>query len=115
VRSCGRRRGSKDVERPDTEDHLEDNTGLAHGALQVKTANVLPILLEKRDQKVDRHHGVGQELIFVHVDVTDGNSKTENLLQLELDGALDISDLVGEIFLVRDWRRELASLGKTRT
>ena len=78
---------------------FNDAIGLKTYALQVKTANVLPILLEKRDQKVDRHHGVGQELIFVHVDVTDGNSKAENLLQLELNIGIK------KLFLVRQSAR----------
>jgi len=75
----------------------------------------LPVLLEQGDQEVDGHHGVGQELIGSHRDMTDGNTHAQNLLELELDGRLDISNLVGEIFSVRDRSRELAGLRKTGT
>jgi hypothetical protein len=34
--------------------NLEDAEGLAHGALDVKRLDVLPVLLEERDEEVDR-------------------------------------------------------------
>ena len=73
------------------------------------------LLLEERDQEVDGQHGVGDNLVLVHVDVTDGTSETKDLLQLELDGALDFGDLSGEILRVRDGGGEFTSLGETGT
>lgn len=58
------------------------------------------LLLEERDQEVDGQHGVLHDVVFGHVDVTDSNTETEDLLQLELDGGLDFGDLSGEILRV---------------
>ena len=73
------------------------------------------LLLEKRDQEVDGQHGVLHDVVFGHVDVTDSDTETEDLLQLELDGGLDFGDLSGEILRVRDGGGELSGLGETRT
>jgi len=94
---------------------LVDALGGRHGSLDGQASNVLPALLEKRDEVVDGQHDVTDQLILSHLDVTDGDTHAENLLQLELDGRLDLSDLVGEIFGVRDGGGELAGLGETGT
>jgi hypothetical protein len=73
------------------------------------------LLLEERDQEVDGQHGVLHDVVFRHVDVTDSDTETEDLLQLELDGGLDFGDLSGEILRVRDGGREFTSLGETGT
>jgi hypothetical protein len=54
-------------------------------------------------------------VVFGHVDVTDSDTETEDLLQLELDGRLDFGDLSGEVLRVRNGGGELSSLGETRT
>ena len=54
-------------------------------------------------------------MVFRHVDVSDSDTETEDLLQLELDGRLDFGDLSGEILRVRDGGGELSGLGETRT
>ena len=92
---------------------LEETVGLAHGGLDVERLDVLPLLLEKRDQEVDGKHDVGEELVVRHLDVTDGDTKAENLLELELDGALNFGDLLLEVLVVRDGGGELAGLGET--
>lgn len=73
------------------------------------------LLLQERDQEVNGKHDVLHNLVLGHVDVTDGNTKTENLLELELDGRSDVVDLSGEILRVRDGGGELARLGETGT
>jgi hypothetical protein len=66
----------------------------------------LPSLLQQRDEVVDSQHNVGNQLILGHLDVSDGNTHTQDLLQLELDGGLDFVDLAAEVFVVGDWGRE---------
>jgi hypothetical protein len=95
--------------------HLEQAVRLTHGRLQVQRLDVLPVLLQQRNEEVDRQHDVGNQLIFSHGDMTDSNTKTENLLQLELDGGTEFVGLIGQGIVVRDGSRELTDLVKTRT
>ncbi len=92
---------------------LEETVDLAHGGLDVERLDVLPLLLKKRDQEVDGKHDVGEQLVVGHLDVANGDTEAENLLELELDGALDLVDLLLEVLVVRDGGRELAGLGET--
>lgn len=82
--------------------------GRRHGSLDDKTANVLPALLEKGDEVVDGQHEVGNELVLGQVDVTDGDTETQHLLELELDGRLDVVHLGLHVLGVGDGGRELA-------
>jgi hypothetical protein len=84
-----------------------------HGSLDCQATNVLPALLQQGNQVVDSQHDVTDQLILSHTDIADSDTHAENLLELELDGGLDIGDLVGEIFSVGDWGWEFASLGET--
>jgi hypothetical protein len=94
---------------------LEDALGLAHGRLQVKRLDVLPVLLKEGDQEVDGQHGVGEDLVIGHVDVADGDTEAENLLKLELDGGADLDDTLVDRVRVGDGGGELSGLGKTGT
>jgi hypothetical protein len=94
---------------------LEQTLGLTHGRLQVQRLDVLPVLLQQGDEEVDGQHDVGNQLIFSHFEVTDGNTQTENLLKLELDGGTDFVGLIGQGVAVRDGGRELTNLVETRT
>lgn len=89
---------------------LEDADGLAHGGLDEEGLDVLPVLLEEGDEEVDAQHGVGSQLVLVHLGVADGGGEAQHLLELELDGALDLGDLLGEVLRVRHRRGELAGL-----
>lgn len=93
---------------------LVQTLGGAHGSLDGQATDVLPALLEEGDEVVDGQHDVGDELVLGHADVADGYTHAEHLLQLELDGRLDLGDLVGEVLSVRDGRGELSGLGETR-
>jgi len=53
-------------------------------------------------------------MVLGHSNVANGNTKTQHLLQLELDCALDIGNLCRKIFCVRDRGRELSGLGQSR-
>ena len=88
---------------------------LTHGRLQVQRLDVLPVLLQQGDKEVDGQHDVGNQLVFSHFEVTNSNTKTENLLQLELDGGTEFVGLVGQGVRVRDGSRELTDLVETRT
>jgi hypothetical protein len=55
------------------------------------------------------------ELIRVHVDVSNGNRQTENLLHLELDGGLDLINLCCHRLGVSQKTRELSGFVKTWT
>lgn len=71
------------------------------------------MLLEERNKEVRGQHDVLGDLLRVHLDVTNGDGQTENLLKLELDGRLDVVDLEDEVLVVGDGGRELTSLGET--
>lgn len=89
--------------------------GGRHGSLDDKTANVLPALLEEGDEVVDSEHQVGNKGLLLHLDVTNGNTEAQNLLELELDGGLDVGDLGGHVLSVGDGGRELSGLRETGT
>ena len=91
---------------------LVETLGRAHGSLEGEGANVLPALLEEGDEVVDGQHDVADKLLIGHVDVADSDTHAENLLELELDGGLDLGDLGGKVLVVGDGGRELAGCGK---
>jgi len=95
--------------------HLVDTLGRRHRSLDRQAANVLPSLLQQRDEVVDGQHDVGDQLILSHSDVSDGDTHAQDLLQLELNGGLDFVDLGAEILVVGDRGWEFTSLGKTGT
>lgn len=75
--------------------------------------NVLPALLQQRDEVIDSQHDVTNQMVLSHANVPNSNTETQNLLQLELDSALDIGDLLGEVLGVGDGGGELSGLGET--
>ena len=81
---------------------LEQTLGLTHRRLDVKRLDVLPVLLQQRDKEVHGKHDVSRELVLGHLDMTDGHTKTQNLLQLELDSRLDVRHLLLKVLGVRD-------------
>lgn len=92
---------------------LEDALDFAHGALDVKGLDVLPVLLEERHEEVDRQVDVGEELGFSHLHVADGDTQAKRLLQLELDGAPDFVELLEDVFVGAEQGGELSGLCKT--
>ena len=71
--------------------------GGSHGGLEVDGLHVLPTLLEQGDEVVGGQDGVLTDLILGHVDVADGATEAEDLLELEADGGLDVGDLLDEV------------------
>lgn len=66
--------------------HLVESLWWRHGCLDGQGSNVLPSLLQERDEVVDAQHDVGDQLVLGHLNVSDGDTHAKNLLQLELDG-----------------------------
>jgi hypothetical protein len=73
------------------------------------------VLFEKGDEEVDRKDGVCGDLRFGHIDVSDGDSHAQNLLELELDSGLDFKNLPCHIVVRREQSRELTSLVEAGT
>ncbi len=96
-------------------ENLIDALGLAHGSLQVEGLDVLPVLLEKRDKKVDSNVDIGEKLLLSHLNVANSSGEAESLLKLELDSGLDLISLVLQFLLVSKETRELAGLVETGT
>jgi hypothetical protein len=79
-----------------------------HGSLDGQATDVLPTLLQQTDQVVDGHHDVGDQLVLGHANVANSDTHAQHLLKLELDGRLDVGDLVVQILVVGDRGGELA-------
>jgi len=77
--------------------------------------NVLPLLLQERSQKVGSKLSVDNDILFGHFDVSNGNVQAHDLLHLELDGSLNLVDLLLHVIVVSQKGRELTRLGKTGT
>merc|ERR1740117_687054 len=92
-----------------------DREWLAHGALHVQSLDIVPVLLQQRNQEVDSHQRILPNLICCHVHMPDGNTHTENLLQLKLHLAADLGDLRFEIVSVLNEGWELASFVQARS
>jgi hypothetical protein len=89
-----------------------DLLGRAHGGLDVKHLDVLPVLLQQRDKEVNSELHVKAYLDVGHGDVGNGKGHAHNLLHLELDGGLDNIDLILDVVVIVKKGRELTSLGK---
>jgi hypothetical protein len=59
--------------------NLVQPLGRSHGALDVETADVLPMLLEQGDQEVDGQMDVLHKHVLVHGHVADGHVQAEHL------------------------------------
>ena len=84
----------------------------AHGGLDVETLDVLPVLLQQRHEEVHGEVDVLDELLLRHLHVPDGDAEAEHLLHLELDGGLEVQNLLGQVVAVSHQGGELASLNK---
>jgi len=89
--------------------------GFAHGGLNEQRFDVLPVLLEQRDEEVDGQHDVTEQLVLGHTDVADSDTQAEHLLELELDGGAQLVGLGNQIVSVGDGGGELTGLMETRT
>jgi hypothetical protein len=85
----------------------------SHGRLDEHLSNVLPLLLKKRRQKVSRQLSVDNDLLFVHINISNSNVKAHDLFHLELDGRLDLVNLLLHVLSASKKGGELTSLSKT--
>ena len=89
---------------------LEEPGGLAHGRLDVEDLDVLPVLLEERDEEVDGELHVVDELLLGHGAVAHSHVQAQHLLQLELDHGLHLVHLGREVLRREHDGGELARL-----
>jgi hypothetical protein len=94
---------------------LIDTDRSTHRGLDVEGLDVLPALLEKRDEEVDATLDVGLDLLLSKRNIGNGNTKAEGLLHLELDLGLELKNLSGKVISVLDDGRELTGTVEGRT
>mmetsp|Transcript_4898 Transcript_4898/g.9714 ORF Transcript_4898/g.9714 Transcript_4898/m.9714 type:complete len:229 (+) Transcript_4898:142-828(+) len=92
-----------------------DLEGGAHGRLDVQHLDVLPVLLEERDQEVHGQLHVEGNIGGRHVHIGNGQRHAHNLLHLELDGGLDSLDLLLDVIVLVKHGGELTGLSQTGT
>ena len=76
----------------------------------MKSSDVLPSLLCQRYQEVNAHSDVLSELFFSLFNISDSGSQARSFLGLELNGVLDFSDFVDELFSFSHGDGELSEL-----
>lgn len=86
-----------------------------HSGLDVDDLDVLPLLLQERDEEVDGKNDVALQLISVEVNMTNRDREAKDLLHLELNGVENTVNLLSGILRVGDDRGELTSSVKTGT
>merc|ERR1712142_338986 len=87
----------------------------SHSTLGEERSNVLPVLLQQRHQEVYRQEDILSQFILGHLDMSDSNSQTKDLLHLELDGSLDVIDFVHHLVPMSYHGWELAGFVETRS
>lgn len=92
-----------------------DLVSRTHGGLDVQGTNVLPVLLEQRNQEVDRERGITDDFFLGHGDVGNSGRQAENLLHLELNSGAGLEDLVGDVISGVHQSRELTSTVRGRS
>jgi len=102
--------GNSGLRGKDSKRDLVEADGFAHTGLDEERLDILPVLFEERNQKVDRKHDVAKKLILSHLDMTNSDAEAEDLLQLELDGGFKFIGLLNKVVGMVDWGRELSSL-----
>lgn len=65
----------------------------SHCTLDMQRTNVLPVLLQQRNQEVNGKIKILNKLFVGHLNIAYSSSKTKNLFHLEFDRAFDITDL----------------------
>jgi hypothetical protein len=59
--------------------HLKQDKWLAHRTLNDQASNILPPLLQQTDQEIDCKHDISDQFIISHRDISNCNTKTEDL------------------------------------
>merc|ERR1719218_268176 len=78
----------------------------SHGCLYVDGLHIVPAFFEQRDQEVERHDDVGSEFLIGHLLVADSDVHVGDLLQLPLNGGLDVVELLVEWLGMGHWSWE---------
>jgi hypothetical protein len=80
--------------------------GTTHSLLDMDSFDVVPSLLQEGSQEVECHDDVLSELFVGHLFVSDSNVQVGDLLELPLDGGLDVIELLDEWLSMGDWSWE---------
>jgi hypothetical protein len=91
----------------------EDLLWRSHGGLDVDNTNVLPLLLQQGCQKVSSQLNINNVLLLGHLNVSYSNIQAHNLLHLELDGGLNLVNLLLHVLATAQKTWEFTGLGKT--
>jgi len=87
--------------------------GRSHSTLDVDNTNVLPLLLQQRNEEIGSQLYVNNVLLLGKSYVSNSNVQAHNLFHLELDGGLDLIDLLLHIIRWGKKSGELSCLSKT--
>jgi len=87
--------------------------GRSHSTLDVDNTNVLPLLLQQGSEEIGSQLYVNNVLLLGKRNVSNGNVQAHDLLHLELDGGLNLIDLLLHIISWGKKGGELSCLGKT--
>ncbi|KAL6030929.1 hypothetical protein STEG23_024417 [Scotinomys teguina] len=79
---------------------LVQTLGLAHGALDVQSLDILPVLLEQGNQEIDSQVDVVDQLIISHLHMANSNRQTQHLLHLELDRGFHLINFGHHVLIV---------------
>jgi len=92
---------------------LVNSMGFSHSSLDIKGFDVLPILLEERNEEVDGHGDIDNQLIFRMSNVSNGHSDAKYFLQLKLHRAFHIRHFRFHILVGSEKGWEFASFVQT--
>merc|ERR1719402_1858110 len=87
----------------------------SHSTLDEERSNVLPVLLQQRHQEVYSQEDILSQFILGHLNMTNSDSQTEDLLHLELDSSLDVVDFVHHLVPMSYHGWELTGFVETRS
>jgi len=87
----------------------------SHSGLDVEALDVLPMLLQQRNQEIHGQVNILDQFLLRHANIANGNTQTQDLLHLELDGRLQVKCLLLQVVAVGDQGGELSCLVQSWT
>merc|ERR1719495_748701 len=99
----------------DHEKFLIQSLDRSHSGLDVEALDILPMLLQQRNQEIHGQVNILDQFLLRHANITNGNTQTQDLLHLELDGWLQVKCLLLQVVAVGDQSGELSCLVQSWT